>query len=141
MVAFVTSLIVTALLVVPVVLVGQRRPKGTPFTWGEALLAATYAFFIMWWVYGMVPHLWLTWADSELGLRTDRVFVGPGGVLRALPMTITGVVVRDIVATLIYVVFLGVQIAAWSLWQSRGDKREKAPVETSDYGRPLVREG
>jgi hypothetical protein len=138
-VAFVASLIVTALLVVPVVLVAKRRPKGTPITWGEALLAATYAFFVMWWVYGVVPHLWLTWADSELGMRTDKIYVGPGGVLNALPMTITGVVVRDIVATLIYVVFLGAQIAAWALWQSRGDK--KVEIETSDYGRPLVREG
>ena len=139
MVAFVASLIVTGLLVVPVVLVALSRPKGTPLTWGEALLAATYAFFLMWWIYGVVPHLWLTWADSELGMRTDKIYVGPGGVLNALPMTITGVVVRDIVATLIYVVFLGLQIAAWALWQGRGDK--KVEIETSDYGRPLVREG
>lgn len=138
MVAFVASLIVTGLLVVPIVIVARRRPKGTPLTWGEALLAATYAFLIMWWIYGIVPHLWLTWADSELGLRTDKIFVGPGGVLRALPMTITGVVVRDIVVTLLYIVFLGAQIAAWALWQGRGEK--KAEVETSDYGRPLVRE-
>jgi hypothetical protein len=138
-VAFVASLIVTVLLVVPIVLVGKRRPKGTPVTWGEALLASTYLFLVMWWVYGVVPHYWLTWADSELGFRTDRIFVGPGGVLRALPMTITGVVVRDIVATLIYVVFLGLQIAAWALWQGRGEK--KVEVETSDYGRPLVKEG
>jgi hypothetical protein len=36
-------------------------------------------------------------------------------------------------------VFLGLQIAAWALWQGRGEK--KVEVETSDYGRPLVKEG
>jgi hypothetical protein len=135
----VASLVVTALLVVPIVIYAGRRPKGSPFTWGEALIAGTWVFLLLWWVYGVVPHLWLTWADSELGMRSDRVYVGPGGVLRAFPFTITGVVVRDIVVVVIYGIFMGLQITGWALWQGRGDK---APaVETSDYGRPLVREG
>jgi hypothetical protein len=138
-IAFVSSLLATVLFVIPVVIVGLRRPKGTPLTWGEALVAATYAFFLMWWVYGVVPHWWLTWADSELGWRADKIFLGPGDVLEVFPFTITGVVVRDIIVTGIYVVFLGLQIAAWAIWQGRGDK--KVEIETSEYGRPLVREG
>jgi hypothetical protein len=138
-IAFVSSLLATCLLVIPVVIVGIRRPKGTPLTWGEAMAAATYVFFLMWWVYGVVPHWWLTWADSELGWRADYVFVGWGGWLEIFPFTVTGVVVRDIVVTGIYVVFLGLQIAAWAIWQGRGDK--KVEIETSEYGRPLVREG
>jgi hypothetical protein len=138
-IAFVTSLIATGLFLIPAVIVARRRPKGTPLTWGEALIAGTYAFFMMWWVYGVVPHWWLTWADSELGWRTDKIFVGPGRVLEVVPFTINGVVVRDIIVVLIYVFFLGAQIAAWALWQGRGEK--KVEIETSEYGRPLVREG
>ena len=57
-------------------------------------------------------------------------------------MTISYQTIRDIIAVLIYVVFLGAQIALWVWWQKR-DKRAAAastvPVVTSDYGRPLVR--
>jgi hypothetical protein len=138
-IAFVASLLATGLFLIPVVLVAKRRPKGTPLTWGEALIAATYAFFLMWWVYGVVPHLWLTWADSELGWRKDKIFVGIGEFLDVVPFTINGVVLRDLIVVLIYVAFLGAQIAAWALWQGRGDR--KPEIETSEYGRPLVREG
>jgi len=32
----------------------KRRPVGTPLTWGESMVAATYVFFLMFWVYGVV---------------------------------------------------------------------------------------
>ena len=35
--------------------VGRRRPPGTPFTWGEAFLAATFVFGLMLLAYGVVP--------------------------------------------------------------------------------------
>ena len=41
------------------------------------MVFATYVFFILFWVYGVVPHQWLTWADSELNWRPDRFIVGP----------------------------------------------------------------
>jgi len=52
-------------------------------------------------------------------------------------------VLRDLIAVLIYVVFLGGQMALWAWWQKRGKKAEAAAqIEpTSDYGRPLVRKG
>ena len=64
MVAFVTSLLITVLLVAVIFMVGKRRPVGAPLTWGESTVAGTYVFMIMFWVYGVVPHLWLTWADN-----------------------------------------------------------------------------
>ena len=51
--------------------VGRRRPPGAPFTWGEALVAATFVFGLMLLGYGIVPNQWLKWADNELLWRPD----------------------------------------------------------------------
>ena len=149
MVAFIASVLVTVILTALVIPVAKRRPVGTPLTWGEAMVASVYAFFLMFWAYGLVPHLWLTWADNELGWRPDNFVVGPGGLLKpqALggwsPITITYQTVRDVLAVLIYVVLLGGQIALWFWWQNRGKRAAAAETSqasaTSDYGRPLVR--
>lgn len=131
----------------------RRRPADVPVTWGAAMVGATFAFFLMFWIYGVVPHQWLTLADSELGWRSDRIFVGwtlpdgwPGGegqgiVEWALPFELTYRVMRDVIATLIYVVMLAGQVALHMVWQNRGKVAEEAPVPTSRYGRPIVREG
>ena len=148
MVAFALSIVVTVALVAAIGAYTKRRPVGTPVTWGEAMFGAMIVFFGMFWVYGVVPHQWLAWADNELNWRTDKLFVGPGGILRAqaqggsFPFTITYVVIRDIIASGIYVVAVGVQVAMWMVWQNRGKKAEAAEaVELSSFGRPLVREG
>ena len=119
--------------------VGRRRPPGTPYTWGEALVAATFVFGLMLVAYGIVPNQWLKWADNELLWRSDRIFYkltffGRGRI------TISYQAVRDILVSGIYVGMLGLQIALWSQWQKRGRKGAEV-VPTSAYGRPLVREG
>ena len=53
--------------------VGRRRPPGAPFTWGEALVAATFVFGLMLLGYGIVPNQWLKWADNELLWRSDKI--------------------------------------------------------------------
>ena len=148
MVAFALSIVVTVVLVGGVFAYMKRRPVGTPVTWGEAMFGAMIAFFGMFWVYGVVPHQWLAWADNELNWRTDKLFVGPGGILRAqahggsFPFTITYVVIRDVIAAGIYVAAIAGHVAMWHLWQNRGKKAEAAEaVELSSFGRPLVREG
>ena len=148
MVAFALSIVVTVVLVAAILAYTKRRPVGTPVTWGEAMFGAMIVFFGMFWIYGVVPHQWLAWADNELNWRTDKLFVGPGGILRAqaqggsFPFTITYVVIRDIIASGIYVVGVGAQVALWMIWQNRGKKAEAAEaVELSSFGRPLVREG
>ena len=148
MVAFALSILVTVALVGVILAYTKRRPVGTPVTWGEAMFGAMIVFFGMFWIYGVVPHQWLAWADNELNWRTDKLFVGPGGILRAqaqggsFPFTITYVVIRDIIASGIYVVAIGGQVALWMIWQNRGKKAEAAEaVELSSFGRPLVREG
>jgi hypothetical protein len=112
------------------------------------MFAATYVFFLMFWVYGVVPHQWLAWADNELKWRSDAYLLGPSStstlpVLENLPFNVSKQAVRDIVATLIYVVYLAGQIALFAMWQGRGDavaRKQKAIEErTTAYGRPLAR--
>ena len=148
MVAFALSIVITVVLVGGILGYMRRRPVGTPVTWGEAMFGAMIVFFAMFWVYGVVPHQWLAWADNELNWRTDKLFVGPGGILRAqahggsFPFTITYVVIRDVIASGIYVVAVGAHVALFLMWQNRGKKAAEAEaVELSSFGRPLVREG
>jgi hypothetical protein len=139
-VALIVSLILTFAMAAGVFVYGAKRPVGTPVTWGEALLAGTYIFALFFLMYGVVPHQWLTYADSELNWRKDAIIAGPGstGFLKDLPFSVTKQTVRDLIVTVIYIAFLGAQIAGWSLWQNRG-KAKPLAIETSTYGRPLVK--
>jgi hypothetical protein len=139
-VAFLASILVTVVLVAPIFPYAKRRPVGTPLTWGEAMVAAVYIFFLLFWAYGVLPHQWLTWADSELSWRPDVIWIGPGSSTEWFPIAVSAQVFRDIVATLIYVVLLGFQIFMWAWWQNRGKRAEAGAVETtSTYGRPLMK--
>ena len=149
MVAFLASLIITGIMVAIVLMVAKRRAPGTPMTWGEGFLAATFMFGLMLMVYGILPNQWLAWADNELGWRSDSIGVPtPFGRLWPEGLTfmgrgrleITAQVIRDIIATVIYVVGFVGQIVGWLWWQKRGKKTAPPPaIETSAFGRPLVR--
>lgn len=147
MVAFVLSILVTIVLTGAIMAYMKRREVGTPVTWGEAMFGALIVFFLLFWIYGVVPHQWLAWADNELNWRSDKLFVGPGGILEAqaqggsFPFTITYVVIRDVIAVGIYGIAIGGNVALWSMWQNRGKAKADKPVEVSTFGRPLVREG
>ena len=147
MVAFMMSLIVAFALAGGIVAYMKRRPAGTTPTWGEAMFGAMIVFFLMFWVYGVVPHQWLAWSDNELNWRSDKLFVGPGGILKPQtqdgwnPVTVSYAVVRDIIAVLIYGVGLAGNIVMWSMWQGRGKAQVEPEPERSTFGRPLVREG
>jgi len=150
-VAFTSSWVVACLGVVGVLAYARRRPVGAPVTWGGAMLGATLSFFLMFWIYGVVPHWWLVFADSELNWRADRMLVGPAlpgwwapdqNLLTwALPFDLTYRVARDVVATVIYGLFLVGQVALHSIWQNRDRPPVEVPEPASRYGRPLVREG
>ena len=146
MVAFVASLLVVAALLALIPPMAKRRPVGTPLSWGESMVASVYVFFLMFWCYGMVPHLWLTWAGNELGWRPDKLLVGPGAVLQNQksggwnPVTLNYQIIRDIIAVGLYVVFLAGNMYLFAWWQNRGKRAAAVPaVVTSDYGRPLVK--
>ena len=147
-VAFVASWLIALASLIPVIIIAKRRPADKVATWGEAMLGATYVFFVLFWIYGTVPHQWLTYAESELNWRSDKFLIGPRvpwdnsqGLLEwALPFTITYTVVKDIIAVLIYGIGLVANVAMFSIWQKRGDTVEAPAIETSSrYGRPLVK--
>ncbi|KAA0235658.1 MAG: hypothetical protein JJLCMIEE_00577 [Acidimicrobiales bacterium] len=141
MVAFLTSVAILIVLVAPIPWYAKRRPVGTPLTWGEALLAATYVFLILFWLYGVVPHQWLDWADNELNWRPDRILIGPGGEYwTTFPITISYQVIRDVAAVIIYGIALVGNVWFWIYWQNRGQRAEAEPSR-STFGRPLVKEG
>jgi hypothetical protein len=149
-VAFVCSILILIGVVALTMRVGRGRPVGASLTWGEAMAAGTFAFFGMFVAYGLVPHLWLTWADSELKWRPDVLladypfwgfqlsFLSPQEKGGAFPMTISMQTIRDLLAVLIYVGLLGGQMWLWAWWQKR-DKKPSTELVTSDYGRPLVK--
>ena len=149
MVALLVGVILLVLGVAVILLVGRRRPIGTPLTWGEAFVGATWVFALMLLAYGIVPHQWLDYADNELLWRADKLLVGisSGGVEfgdGAKTMGGTGRIlinyqaIRDIVAATLYIVFFAGQIWLWAIWQKRG--RKKPEVELSSaFGRPVVR--
>jgi hypothetical protein len=118
----------------------MRRPKSDrPVTWAQAMAGAMGVFALFLLGYGVVPHEWLTWADSSLGLREDKI-------LLETPVTeISGRAVRDTVAATIYIVFLGLNVAGWIMWQKRGQAKPKpaaatpTPVGTSAFSRPVTK--
>src|SRR5688572_33185907 len=86
--AFLVSLIAATLLTLVAIPYGKRRPRGTPVSWGEAMLAATYAFGVMFLAFGVVPHQWIAHADADLGWNRTYIVYGPGGILK--PQTAGG---------------------------------------------------
>jgi len=160
MVAFIASLVVTGLMIAIGIVVARRRRPGTPVTWGEGFVAGTFVFGLMLMCYGIVPDRWLRWADNELRWRSDKFGIPVGGLAignhhlfkkpyllfpKGLPLLhghllISAQAVRDVFATVIYAVFIGGQLFAWSWWQRRGRARPPVPeLPTSAYGRPLMR--
>ncbi len=167
MTAFVSSLAVLLLCCGLVMAYAKRRPVGTPVTWGEAIVSGVFIFGVMFLAYGIVPHQFLNWADSELKWRPDAIGIplgwfGKDGFLGSRGLGNSKNVLfgdgikffgrgkiefnkesfRDIVAATIYIVFLGGQIVLWGKWQNRGkiaEAKQKAIPTSSTYGRPLVK--
>jgi hypothetical protein len=137
-VAFVFSLVATVVFAALVPLYARRRPAGTPLTWGEAMIASLFAFFLMFLAWGILPHQWLTFADNDLQWRKDKILFGPGDIFDKLPFTITYEVIRDFIAVGIYGVTLAATMILWAQWQKRGKEKPKE-LPTSAFGRPLVK--
>lgn len=152
MVAFLASVIATVGLTVIAFLVLRRRPKGTPLTWGEAFVAATFVWTILLLAYAIVPHQFITMCDKDFGWRSDVfgiptgplpfkdrrlfadgiTFMGRGRVL------VSEQTIRDFLVSGIYIVFLVAHVVLWGKAQNRGQKKADV-VPVSPYGRPLIR--
>ena len=134
--AFLVSLIAATLLTLVVIPYGKRRPRGTPVSWGEAMIGAVYAFGVMFLAFGVVPHQWISHADKDLGWDRTYIIYGPGGILKPQtaggwnPITLQYQAVRDIIVVLIHIYFFGLLIFIWNWWQKRG--AESAPEGARD---------
>jgi len=160
---FIVSLVVLAVSLAFYHWYEKRTPIDKVFTWGEAMIAGTYVFFLFFLVYGAIPHYWLQWADSGLQWRSDKILQGPHipglsstvdgqqlGIIASqqdggwFPFRIPYLILRDLIAVIIYNVFLGGNIWYWNHWQkraARAQEAEKAVESPSQFGRPLIREG
>ena len=145
-VAFLASFFGAIALSLAVIPYGKRRPVGKPISWGEGMLASIYAFGVMFLAFGIVPHQWIDHADKNLGWSKDKIIYGPGGILKPQsaggwnPITLQYEAVRDIVVVILHVIFFGLIIFIWGWWQKRGQvSAAGTEIETSSYGRPLVR--
>jgi hypothetical protein len=119
-----------------------KRPKSElPPTWAQSMLGALVVFALILLIYGVVPHEWLTWSDSKLGLREDKIF------LSTRPVKVSGRAIRDTVAALLYIIFLGIQTWMWVKWQKRGTAKPKParaaatpePAGVSAFSRPVTK--
>jgi len=142
--AFLAALIATLVLSLAIIPYGKRRPVDAPFSWGEAMLASTYIFGVMFLAFGILPHQFIDHADKDLGWSKDKIIFGPFDILKPEsaggwnPITLQYEAVRDIVVVLIHAALfaLYIYLAVW--WQKRGDVKPKE-LPTSTYGRPLVK--
>lgn len=146
-VRYIVSVLLLCVFLIPFFWVANKRAVGAPLTWGEAMVAATYTFFVLFWLYGVVPHEYLNWADAELAWRPDINVIGPEAtwtwwhdLWTSIPLTINKQIFRDLIAVLLYGVGLGGFIWAFSFWNNRGKAAaaDSAVEKTSTYGRPLA---
>lgn len=144
--AFLFSFFLTTGLSLLAIPYAKRRPKGTPTSWGEAMLAATYVFGLLFLAFGVVPDRFIAHADAELGWSKNLIIYGPGDILKPkafggnFPFTMSYEAVRDIVVIVIHVWYFGLLIFLWSKWQKRGETTS-TEIATSTFGRPLVKKG
>ncbi|MEM8906086.1 MAG: hypothetical protein AAGA17_01650 [Actinomycetota bacterium] len=144
MAGFVNSIIITVAFTLAVIIYAKQRPVGTPVTWGEAMVGATFAFMFFTLGYGIVPDRWIIYA-SELGwddparLVRDDAVAPIDWIANLFPFDINYIHIRDLIVVGIYGIAIGVNIWIWLYWQNRGaTKTEVEPV--SEFGRPLVKE-
>ena len=144
--AFLFSFIVSTALALLAVPYAKRRPVGTPFTWGEAMIASVWTFGLMFLAFGVVPHQWIDHADKDLGWNRTKIIYGPFDLLKPkalggnFPMTLQYEILRDTIVVVIHLWYFGLVIYLWTMWQNRGKKADAAAkdIATSTNGRPLV---
>lgn len=139
--------VILIIMMVPVV-IALRRPKSDkPTTWAQAMAGAVYVFALFLLCYAIIPHEFITFADKYLQWGKDKYVVKSTTAIPIFtsfnwPLSIDMQAVRDIAVVGIYVVFFGLNIALFVLWQDRKTKTEdetEQPVVVgrSRFGRPL----
>jgi hypothetical protein len=81
--AFLFSLFLSIAMTLVAIPYGKRRPKGSPLSWGEAMLSSVYVFGTMFVAYGIVPDRWLQHANTDLKWSKQKLLNGPFDILQA----------------------------------------------------------
>jgi hypothetical protein len=141
-----------------------RRPKRSnePATWSATILGAMYVWVMFALGYAVIPHEWLTFANSYLNFDSSTFLLKRDQWATHLPpFQITRDKVVDTGAVLIYVVMLTLNVALFVAWQKRKvaepateehEATEETPItgggmfsrlrrrdkRTSAYGRPVT---
>lgn len=143
-----TSLLFVVL-VVPV-MAAIRRPKPKlKATWAQAMGGAIWVWALMILAYGSIPHEWLTFATGYLRWDESHFLVRSGqsiGPFHWLNFDINKRALTDTVASLIYIVMLGLNVYVFAAWQKRPEAKDELPGEagedkvvgTSAFGRPVT---
>lgn len=160
-VSILTAWAMMATLVVSITLfIWSLPPREKDATWAGAIAGALASFFMMAFIYAIIPHEWITFATSYLGFTKDaKVSAGGQFVLntwldgkfwtkrtRVLPFEVTFETLQDQATMLIYVIGATLNIKLFVAWQKRNEpvvaKAESADVDSapsklSRFGRPL----
>jgi hypothetical protein len=125
----------------------KPRDPDEEATWAECIAGAVGVFALMALAYAIIPHEWLTFANADLewGESSKFVWTSSEDILGFIPIhypfNLDFPALRDIVVTLIYVVFLGLNLKLFVMWQQRyqvpAETDQAAPSRLSRFGRPL----
>jgi hypothetical protein len=149
--AIIVDLVFLVLTAHAFLLVLSRKPRDpdAESTWVGAFGLSMGTFALMVLAYAVVPHEWLTYANSYLqwGDSTKFIFRSTEDMLWILPwhwpFDFNFPALRDIVAVGIYILFLGLNVKLWVMWQKRHEVKpapeaaDGAPARRSRFGRPV----
>src|SRR3954462_14035058 len=154
--AIIVDLVLLVLVAHALLMVVSREPKPADHTatWVECFLGGVAVFALMTLAYGVIPHEWLTFANSYLKMGDTSHFFWQRGQLvetswfgqgvHVPPFNIDMPAIRDIVVSGIYVVLLGLNVVLFAAWQKRNVVVEQpaadtTPAKRSRFGRPVRR--
>ena len=140
------------LVMIALVVRKMRTPKpDRPTTWAEAMGGAVYTFAMFLLMYAIIPHEFITASDKYWNLSTNRYIIKsttaiPFNKAWNWPFSIDlqhGL--RDPLVVVIYLIFFGLNIAVFVMWQKRptaaqaAEAAERPAVDAgkSRFGRPL----
>jgi hypothetical protein len=152
--ALIVVLVLGALVLHGLLMVASRKPTPAdqPASWAACFLGAVGTFALMGLAYAVIPHEWLTYANSYLkwGNTSEFVWQSKDDMLFFpwhWPFNVDYPALRDIVVTMIYVLMLGLNVMLFAKWQDRRRVAEvpavdeTTPARRSRFGRPLRRAG
>ena len=136
MVALIVSLAVTLAMCGAFVAYSYVRPADRPTTWGEAMVGSVFIFMLFVLLFGILPDQWIDYADNDLAWTNEKFVFTEASVM---PFRMDYQKVRDLVVVVEHLVALTIIPIGAVMWQKRGERT--GPITTSDFGRPLVKEG